>query len=206
MRVASATAGEAGRGAERRAVGTEGSVNMEGGAGRGEGEAASQGTGVEGVLLYSNLYQPTWIFRMCDAQWCRLKGTEPLALVSKSSSFLLLFHLTRNNETLSPKWGLPVLKYWPEMTNPRALFKKGCNYSQVASHSFVGSFSLFSSFFSSEIWIIGTITLHFHPSSWIYSVCLDSFWNTLSNVINYFIQRITAISHLQLNPALSRSQ
>lgn len=120
---------------------------MEGGAGRGEGEAASQGTGVEGVPLYSNLYQPTWIFRMCDAQWCRLKGAEPPALVSKSWGFLLLFRLTRNNETLSPKWGLPVLKYWPEMTNPSALFTKGCNYSQVASHSFVGSFSSFSSFF-----------------------------------------------------------
>lgn len=44
---------------------------------RGEGEAASQGGGVEGAPLDSHCYQPTQIPRMGGAQWRR--GEEPPA-------------------------------------------------------------------------------------------------------------------------------
>lgn len=102
MRAASATPGEAGRGAERRSVGLLGRravLTWREGRPGGRGSCFSRNwCGRSAALL-----QPTSIFSMCNAQWCRLKGEEPPASVSKWWGFLLLFQMTRNNETLFSK-------------------------------------------------------------------------------------------------------
>lgn len=99
---------EGGGASQRRAVGTEGSVNLEGGPAGGKGK-----------LLLKEV-----VFSMCDAQWCRLKGEEPPASVSKWWGFLLLFQMTWNNETLFPKMRAPCIEVLTWNNKPQCIVQE----------------------------------------------------------------------------------